>query len=76
MEKLAIHGGIPVKTTPFGQGRRFGGEELQQLKEALEQQTLFYWHGKKVRGFCEKLAGIYDMPHCAAASAAYYRGGV
>jgi len=68
MEQLAIFGGTPVKTTPFGQGRRFGEEELQQLKEALEQNTLFYWHGKKVKGFCEKLAGIYGIPHCAAAS--------
>ena len=68
MEKLAIHGGSPVKTTPFGTGKRFGEEELSQLKEALEQQTLFYWHGKKVRGFCEKLAKIYDMPHCTAVS--------
>jgi dTDP-4-amino-4,6-dideoxygalactose transaminase len=68
MDKLAIHGGTPVKTTPFGTGRRFGGEELRQLREALEQDTLFYWHGKKVKGFCEKLAGIYGMPYCAAAS--------
>jgi len=68
MEKLAIHGGTPVKTTPFGQGKRFGGEELAQLREALEQQTLFYWQGKKVKGFCEKLAGIYGMPYCSAAS--------
>ena len=57
-----------MKTTPFGTGKRFGDEELAQLKEALEQNTLFYWHGKKVKGFCDKLAGIYGMPHCAAAS--------
>jgi len=68
MEQLAIFGGTPVKSTPFGSGRRFGDEELQQLKEALEQQTLFYWHGKKVKGFCEKLAGMYGMPYCSAAS--------
>ena len=68
MEQLAILGGAPAKTTPFGTGRRYGAEELAHLQEALEQQTLFYWHGKKVRGFCEKLAGIYDMPWCAAAS--------
>jgi len=68
MDKLAIFGGQPVKTTPFGTGKRFGNEELAQLREALEQNTLFYWHGKKVKGFCEKLAGIYGMPHCAAAS--------
>ncbi|MDR2686307.1 MAG: DegT/DnrJ/EryC1/StrS family aminotransferase [Oscillospiraceae bacterium] len=68
MEQLAVHGGTPVKNTPFGTGMRFGEEELQQLREALEQNTLFYWHGNKVKGFCEKLAGIYGMPYCAAAS--------
>ncbi|MCL1952968.1 MAG: DegT/DnrJ/EryC1/StrS family aminotransferase [Oscillospiraceae bacterium] len=68
MSTLALHGGPPVKTTPFATGRRFGDEELQQLREALEQNTLFYWYGKKVSGFCEKLAGIYGMPYCAAAS--------
>jgi len=68
MENLALFGGAPVKTTPFGSGNRFGEEELVQLKEALEQQTLFYWQGKKVKGFCEKLAGIYGMEYCVAAS--------
>jgi len=68
MEQLAIFGGKPVKTTPFGTGKRYGAEELQQLREALEQETLFYWHGTKVKYFCEKLAQIYNMPHCAAVS--------
>jgi len=66
MENLALFGGNPVKTTPFGTGKRFGEEELAQLKEALDQQTLFYWHGKKVKAFCEKLAKIYGVGHCVA----------
>ena len=66
MEKLALFGGTPIKTTPFGSGKRFGEEELIQLKEALDQQTLFYWYGKKVKGFCEKLAGMYGANHCVA----------
>ena len=68
MEKLAIHGGSPLKTTPFNTGKRFGEEELAQVAEALEQQTLFYWSGKKVKTFCEKLAKMYGMPYCVAAS--------
>jgi dTDP-4-amino-4,6-dideoxygalactose transaminase len=68
MEKLALFGGTPVKTTPFGTGSRFGEEELQQLKEALEQNTLFYWSGTKVKRFCEKTADMYGMKHCVAAS--------
>jgi len=68
MEKLAINGGTPVKTAPFGTGGRFGAEELEQLREALEQQTLFYWSGKKVRAFCDRLAGIYGVKRCVAVS--------
>lgn len=66
--KLAIFGGEPVKTMPFGTGKRFGESELAQLKEALEQNTLFYWSGAKVKAFCGKLADLYGMPHCVAAS--------
>ena len=68
MEKLALFGGNPIKTTAFNKGKRFGEEELLHLKEALDQQTLFYWNGKKVKAFCDKLAGIYDFKHCVAAS--------
>ena len=31
MNKLAIHGGQKVKSTPFGTGKRFGEEEKEQL---------------------------------------------
>lgn len=68
MEKLALLGGKPVKSTPFGSGKRFGEEELQQLKEALEQNTLFYWYGKKVKAFTQKFADLYGMKHCVATS--------
>ena len=68
MEKLALHGGTPVKTTPFGTGKRFGDAELNQLKEALEQNTLFYWHGNKVKEFTKKFADMYGMKHCVAVS--------
>ena len=44
---LAIHGGPKAKPTPYGSGKRFGPEELQQLSEALEQNTLFYTKGRK-----------------------------
>ena len=68
MEKLAIYGGAPVKTSPFGTGKRFGAPELLQLREALEQNTLFYWHGEKVKAFTKKFAGMYGAKHCVATS--------
>jgi len=66
--KLAIDGGIPIKTTPFGKGKRFGSEELVQLSEALEQNTLFYAHGQKVKAFTKKFAAMYSVPYCVGVS--------
>ncbi len=68
MEKLALFGGTPVKTTPYGTGKRFGSEELEQLREALEQNTLFYWAGNKVKTLTKKFAEMYGALGCVAAS--------
>lgn len=68
MEPLAIHGGPKTKTTPFGSGRRFGDEELEELRQALEQNTLFYAHGTKTRQFEESFAARYGVRYCVAAS--------
>lgn len=65
---LALFGGEKVKKTPFGQGKRFGKEELRELAEALDQNTLFYWKGHKVREFTRKFADMYKMKYCVAAS--------
>jgi dTDP-4-amino-4,6-dideoxygalactose transaminase len=66
MEELALYGGQKTKTTPFGSGKRFGDEELIQLKEALEQNTLFYWSGSKVKEFTKKFANLYNSKYCVA----------
>lgn len=68
MDELAIFGGKKVKDTPFGTGKRFGEEELKQVKEALEQNTLFYWSGNKVKEFCRNFAEMYGVKHCVATS--------
>lgn len=68
MEKLALYGGDKVKTSPYATGKRFGKEELQQVAEALEQNSLFYFGGNKVRQFCEKFSTLYGVNHCVATS--------
>ncbi|MBQ7033169.1 MAG: DegT/DnrJ/EryC1/StrS family aminotransferase [Clostridia bacterium] len=68
MEKLAIHGGEKAKTVPYGTGKRFGQEELAQLGEALEQNTLFYWTGNKVKTLTKKFAELYKTEYCVATS--------
>lgn len=66
MKELAIFGGEKTKTTPFGTGRRFGEPELQQLREALDQNTLFYWFGKKTKALCEKFAQMVGDEYAVA----------
>lgn len=68
MEELAIHGGSKTKTTPFGKGQRFAGNELKYLKEALEQNTLFYWFGEKTKTMTRKFADLYGVKYCTATS--------
>jgi len=64
-DALAIDGGPQVRTEPMRtSGDRFDDQELQELKEALEQQTLFYWHGQKVKTFRTQFAHLYGMKHC------------
>ena len=66
--KLALFGGEKAKKTPFGTGMRFGDEELKQLKEALDQNTLFYWFGNKTKEFTKKFADLYGVEHCVTTS--------
>ena len=42
----AIAGGKRIKTTPFHKDKRYGEDELKELKEALDQGSLFYAQGK------------------------------
>ncbi|RLQ94860.1 DegT/DnrJ/EryC1/StrS family aminotransferase [Falsibacillus albus] len=66
--QLAINGGPKVKNTPFGTGRRFGVEEAKELLEALEQNTLFYHFGQKVKRFLNDFNKIYKTKYSVAAS--------
>jgi dTDP-4-amino-4,6-dideoxygalactose transaminase len=62
---LAIHGGDKVRTEPMvTSGPRFDEQELKELKEALDQQTLFYWYGEKVKTFRRQFAAMYGVKHC------------
>jgi dTDP-4-amino-4,6-dideoxygalactose transaminase len=63
--KLAIHGGDKIRTDPMvTSGPRFDDQELKELKEALDQQTLFYWYGEKVKTFRRQFATMYGVKHC------------
>ncbi len=76
MAELAINGGPKVRTKPWPRvGRRFGREELQQLKEALAQNTLFYIYGNKTKQLCAKMSaacGAEYVVACSSGSAAVH----
>ncbi len=67
-ERLALEGGPKAKPTPYATGRRFGEEEMRELREALDQNTLFYAKGRKVRDLCARFAERYGKPYCVASS--------
>jgi dTDP-4-amino-4,6-dideoxygalactose transaminase len=68
MEKLAINGGPKTKTTPFGQGRRFGEEEKKQVLEVLESDVLFYVYGSKVKEMESRMKEMYGMKYASGCS--------
>jgi perosamine synthetase len=55
----AIAGGKKAKTTPYSKQPRYGEEELNELKEAIAQGTLFYAQGKKVGALEKEFASKY-----------------
>ena len=65
---LAIDGGPRVKEIPFGTGQRYGDEELEQLRQTLAQQTLFYTDGEKVTDLCRRAAARLGVSHATAVS--------
>jgi perosamine synthetase len=68
IDKPAVAGGEPAKKTPFKNARRYGREDLRQLKEALDQGSLFYAHGKKVKQLEADFAGMMGFKHGVATS--------
>lgn len=74
---LAIHGGPKTKTTPYGTGKRYVGNERKYLDEALASNTLFYGFGKFVKRACEMMqtyTGCHHVVACSSGSAAIHLG--
>lgn len=76
-ETLAINGGPKAKTTPYGTGQRYTGNERKYLDEALASNTLFYGFGKFVKRACDMMQTYTGRPHvvaCSSGSAAIHLG--
>jgi dTDP-4-amino-4,6-dideoxygalactose transaminase len=71
----AIAGGKPAKTKPYRKLPRYGEEELNELKQALAQGTLFYAQGKKVheleKQFAAQHASTFGIA-CSSGTAALH----
>ena len=64
----AVAGGEKAKQTPYGSAPRYGDDELNELREALEQNTLFYAQGKKVTRLEEEFAAKHGAKFAIACS--------
>ena len=58
MPELALHGGTPVRTTPFPGWPVHDSNEREALNEVLESGN--WWYGEKVRAFEERFAAYQD----------------
>ncbi len=65
---LALLGGPQTVTATPRPFVRYGDAELEQLREALAQGTLFYAHGKKVKELCSRFAEMHGVAHCIPTS--------
>lgn len=75
--ELAINGGPKAKKSPYGTGKRYLDKELEYLRDALEQNTLFYGYGKWVKRACAMMCEYSGMPYvvaCSSGSAAVHLG--
>jgi len=68
MNTLAIHGGSPIRSTPFPRREPFGDDDIREVTEALRSQNLFYTDGTKVRAFEQEFAAKYGVTHAVAST--------
>jgi dTDP-4-amino-4,6-dideoxygalactose transaminase len=75
LDKLALEGGEKIVTRPMPKPLRWGEPELQQLGEAVKQDSLYYWKNKQTALLTERIQKFY--PHkfiqpCSSGSAALH----
>lgn len=71
--RLAVHGGEPVRTSPFpnvldGSGRTFGTEEVRAVTEVLESGVLWRVTGTQVASLEGEFAEYLGVGHAVASS--------
>jgi dTDP-4-amino-4,6-dideoxygalactose transaminase len=72
---LAIDGGPKAVTEALAPRQRWGALELEQLAEAIDQDSLFYWQGPQTKLFTERFRGVCPHEHvqtCSSGTAALH----
>jgi len=75
LDKLALDGGEKAVAQPMPKAKRWGEPELQQLGEAVKQDSLYYWGNKQTKLLTERFQKF--APHkfvqpCSSGSAALH----
>ena len=66
IETLAIDGGTPVRTKPFGSKHFFGDEDLRQVTEVVRNAMVRWNAGDKVEAFQDKFAQKHNIKYALA----------
>ena len=61
---LAINGGKPVKTTPYGSGPKHLPAEKDAVSKVLDRGVLTFARGPEVMALREKWARLYGAKYC------------
>jgi perosamine synthetase len=72
-DKLALQGGSKALPQPAPKLVRWGEPELEQLKSALKQDSLYYWRNKQTTLFNDRFRAVYGhkfVQPCSSGSAA------
>ena len=70
-EKLAIHGGTPVRTKPFGPRWFFDEEDRRQVLEVIDKAASGGWGAaNKVQEFEDEFARLHDVKYAFATDSA------
>ena len=66
--RLAVDGGKPVKTTPYGSGPKHLPAEKDAVCKVLDRGALTFSRGPEVMALRETWATMYGVKHCLTAS--------
>lgn len=67
-EKLAIHGGEPVKTTPYGSAPKHDLGEWQAIRPIFERGTIPMAHGPEIMKLRQAFCKRFGMKHAVTTS--------